>query len=41
LSRLMQGQGVECSRVHKINKYSGHTFRPVEIAESMLGVLEQ
>lgn len=41
LSRLIQGQGVECSRVHKINKYSGHTFRPVEIAESMLGVLEQ
>ncbi len=39
LSRLIQGQGVECSRVHKINKYSGHTFRPIEIAESILGVL--
>jgi 2-oxoglutarate ferredoxin oxidoreductase subunit alpha len=39
LSRLIQGQGVECSRVQKINKYSGHTFRPIEIAESMLGVL--
>jgi 2-oxoglutarate ferredoxin oxidoreductase subunit alpha len=41
LSRLIQGQGVECSRVHKINKYSGHTFRPVEIAEGMLVVLKQ
>jgi 2-oxoglutarate ferredoxin oxidoreductase subunit alpha len=41
LSRLIQGQGVECSRVHKINKYSGHTFRPIEITESMLEVLEQ
>ncbi len=41
LSQLIQGQGVECSRVHKINKYSGHTFRPVEIAESMLRVLKQ
>jgi 2-oxoglutarate ferredoxin oxidoreductase subunit alpha len=41
LSRLIQGQGVECSRVHKINKYSGHTFRPIEIAEGMLGVLKQ
>lgn len=39
LSSLIQGQGVECSRVHKINKYSGHTFRPIEIAESILGVL--
>jgi 2-oxoglutarate ferredoxin oxidoreductase subunit alpha len=41
LSRLIQGQGVECSRVHKINKYSGHTFKPVEIKESILGVLEK
>ena len=41
LSRLIQGQGVECSRVHKINKYSGHTFRPVEIAEGMLSVIKQ
>ena len=41
LSRLIQGQGVECSRVHKINKYSGHTFRPVEIAEGMRLVLKQ
>ena len=39
LSRLIQGQGVDCSRIHKINKYSGHTFRPIEIAESILGVL--
>jgi 2-oxoglutarate ferredoxin oxidoreductase subunit alpha len=41
LSRLIQGQGIECSRVHNINKYSGHTFRPVEITESILGVLKQ
>jgi 2-oxoglutarate ferredoxin oxidoreductase subunit alpha len=41
LSRLIQGQGVECSKVHNINKYSGHTFRPIEIAEAMLGVLEK
>jgi 2-oxoglutarate ferredoxin oxidoreductase subunit alpha len=41
LSRLIQGQGVECSLVHKINKYSGHTFRPIEIAGSMLEVLER
>jgi 2-oxoglutarate ferredoxin oxidoreductase subunit alpha len=41
LSRLIQGQGVECSRVHRINKYSGHTFRPVEIADGILGVLGQ
>ena len=39
LSHLIQGQGVECSPVHEINKYSGHTFRPIEIAESVLGVL--
>ncbi|MGB3863348.1 MAG: transketolase C-terminal domain-containing protein, partial [Candidatus Aminicenantaceae bacterium] len=41
LSQLIQGQGVECSRVHKINKYSGHTFRPIEIAEGVLGVLKR
>ncbi len=39
LSQLIQGQGVECSHVHNINKYSGHTFRPVEIAEGIRGVL--
>lgn len=41
LSRLIQGQGIECSRVHRINKYSGHTFRPIEITEGMLRVIDQ
>jgi 2-oxoglutarate ferredoxin oxidoreductase subunit alpha len=39
LSRLIQGQGIECSSLHKINKYSGHTFRPIEITESILEIV--
>jgi len=36
LSALIQGQGIECTRVIKVNKYSGHTFRPVEISTAVL-----
>lgn len=41
LHGLIQGQGVECSRVQRINKYSGHTFRPIEITERILEALKR
>jgi 2-oxoglutarate ferredoxin oxidoreductase subunit alpha len=41
LHGLIQGQGIECSLVQKITKYSGHTFRPIEITESILEALKQ
>jgi 2-oxoglutarate ferredoxin oxidoreductase subunit alpha len=41
LSALIQGQGIECSKVIKVNKYSGHTFRPVEISSAILKALKR
>ena len=41
LSALIQGQGIECSKVIKVTKYSGHTFRPVEISSAILKALKR
>jgi len=41
LSALIQGQGVECSRVIKVNKYSGHTFMPVDISAAIVEALKR
>jgi 2-oxoglutarate ferredoxin oxidoreductase subunit alpha len=40
LSALIQGQGIECSKVIKVNKYSGHTFQPGEVALAVRKALE-
>ncbi|MBN1222086.1 MAG: 2-oxoacid:acceptor oxidoreductase subunit alpha [Candidatus Aminicenantes bacterium] len=41
LSALIQGRGIECTRVVNVNKYSGHTFRPVEISDAILKALKR